>query len=56
LLQYCYDKFKFSAIKDILEAKPSPELRPPSTEGHISEKDMELTFNELETFAKLRKV
>ncbi|CAD8047094.1 unnamed protein product [Paramecium primaurelia] len=56
LLLFCYKTFNFSAIQLILEAKPSPELRPQSAEGHVSENDMELTFNELETFAKLRKV
>lgn len=56
LLNFCYNTFKFSAIQLILEAKPSPELRPLTAEGHVSEKDMELTFDELETFAKLRKV
>lgn len=55
LMKFCYKTFQFSAILEILEAEPSPELRPPTAENHISEKDMELTFDELETFAKLRK-
>eukprot|EP00118_Oscarella_pearsei_P009518 m.54994 g.54994 ORF g.54994 m.54994 type:complete len:860 (+) comp34441_c0_seq2:13-2592(+) len=56
-IHYCLDTFKYSALKEILDATPTAELEP-ITETHrqTDEEDMGFTYEELSTLGRLRKL
>ena len=52
-LGYLYETFGSQAIKDIMEAKPTAELKPPE-DGQNDEEEIGLTFREIDIFADAR--
>ena len=57
-ISYAIDHFKIDALREIFEAPPTAELEP-LKEGEIAqtdEADMGMTYEELSTYGKLRKV
>ncbi|CAK8690570.1 unnamed protein product [Clavelina lepadiformis] len=57
-IYYVRNTYKIEALKEIVEAPPTAELEP-LTEGEVTqtdEHDMGMTYQELSTFGKLRKI
>ncbi len=63
MLEWATDKYMYSSLKDIIAAPPTAELRPQSqlsnSDGEhtqLDEEEMGMTYEELSTFGRLRKV